>query len=133
MEFLSATVFEILFWGLFIPIVCCEAIGIERRISRRGRRLLSKNGRYSTERSGNNKLLECSYLGDAKSPGISDDEQRGHDRIIVSGRGDKNNLRELRKHQRRMKLKYHKNPNNLLFYCYYKGITEKYYETLGHC
>lgn len=50
-----------------------------------------------------------------------------------SSRNNNNNLRELRKHQRSMKLKYHENSENLLYYCFYKGITEQYYKTLRQC
>jgi len=53
-------------------------------------------------------------------------------RSSVDCRRDRNrdNLREIRRHHRSMKEKYHQNSDNLLYYCFYKGLTEKYYETL---
>lgn len=65
---------------------------------------------------------------------ISDGKQQRRS-SLVGGRGDTNRdtLREMRRHQRSMKLKYHKNSDSLLYYCFYKGITEKYYDTLREC
>lgn len=56
------------------------------------------------------------------------DNSNGND----NGQGGRNrdNIRELRKHQRSMKRKYHENNEDLRFYCFYKGITNKYYQTL---
>lgn len=59
----------------------------------------------------------------------------GARRASVDCRRDRNrdNLRELRRHHRSMKDKYHQNSDNLLYFCFYKGITEKYYDTLREC
>lgn len=56
-------------------------------------------------------------------------------RVTLRRRGEssRNTLRELRKHQRSMKGKYYQNTENLLYFCFYKGLTEQYYKTLRQC
>lgn len=55
--------------------------------------------------------------------------------VTFRRRGDsnRNNLREFRKHQRSMKMKYYENTENLRYFCFYKGLTEQYYQTLRQC
>lgn len=56
-------------------------------------------------------------------------EQRGQ---VSFRRGDKNRISfsEIRKHKRAMKVKYEKDYDNLLYFCFYKSITAKYYQSL---
>lgn len=57
-------------------------------------------------------------------------DQCGMDRKRVGNRVDKSHLRELRVHRRTMKQKYYEDKENLRFFCFYKGITQKYYNAL---
>lgn len=158
MDLLSTIAPEFVFWSCFVLFIYSEVKSFrsENNIGKKirskngiGKRLRSKIGN-STDRCDiigkKNSSMERIYIksdinqsdsGSSNGGNImaSTDSYDEHCRLVTyGGRGDKsrNTLREIRKHQRIMKAKYYRNRDNLLFYCYYKGITAKYYQTLQH-
>lgn len=113
---------EVLFWSVFILAIAVSAsMRIQRNSHIGGKKLSSmKDRNYDVQ-------LGCDV-------NFKNDEHRRRS-TIIGGRGDKdrNTLREIRKHQRSMKLKCKQNRDDLRYYCFYKGITEKYYSTLRQC
>lgn len=127
---------EILFWCFFILVTLSEIMK-HRRGSTGGYKICLNNGDNSVDHSnveliiGNNGNGGDYSDGDDGTTPINKSEQRGQP--TFGRRGDKNNLHEMRKHRRLMKMKYDENRDNLLYYCFYKGITDKYYNTLRQC
>lgn len=81
---------------------------------------------------GNSKSDNCNAKNDDGERRTCDRRQT---RMVVGGRGDRNsiNLSQMRKHRRDMKDKYYKNSEKLIFYCFYKGLNDRYYATLRQC
>lgn len=139
MDFVLGLLAEIVFWSFFSLVTLSETMRV-RRLNIFGKRIRSQNDsedRVDTA-TGNDSddLVEITRVNsdsDECKVSMPNVELRG--RISFGGRGDKkrNSLREIRRQQRSMKAKYLENPDNLLYYIFYKKITEKYYLSLQQC
>lgn len=154
MDFVLGLLAEIVFWSFFSLVTLSETMRIRSR-NIFGKRIRSQNDsedRFDTKRikgdcsagdeintsigNDSDDLVEITRVNsdsDECKVSIPNVELLG--RISFGGRGDKkrNSLREIRKQQRSMKAKYFEHPDNLLYYIFYKKITEKYYRSLQQC
>lgn len=113
---------EVVFWSVFILIVSSETMRIQRRIKSKNKKN-KINGRNSI-----NTDMKTYYSADRL---ISSEEREQHE--TFNHRFNKEHgLREMRKHLRTMKWKYYQNHENLVLFCHYKRISDKYYSTLQH-
>lgn len=96
-----------------------------------------KSGNVSSSDKQQQRLLSADHKDTRRNniigPSTINGEQQP--RMISETRGEKTrkDLREIRKQQRLMKIKYDLNKENLRYYCFYKRITDKYYQTLRKC
>lgn len=123
MELFIRVVPEVFVWCYIILLVVSEIMGFKHSNSRSGKRSCSKTGIHSGISFGEN-LINAKH---------GNEDAGSIERLTkLEGRRDRNrdNLRELRRHHRTMKQKYYQNSDNLLYFCFYKGLTERYYDTL---
>lgn len=95
---------------------------------------LRRDNRIRTEQQTTRTVIDDrSYTDSITIRSDTYDEPRSLSKVECRRGNYRNSLSEIRRHQRSMKLKYHQNRDNLLFYCFYKGISDKYYKTLQEC
>lgn len=129
---------EVLFWCYFMLVVVSETM---RYRSSTVSKYRSKTGKKLANRP-SLLIKEVRISSDAGVTTTTDApstyarttlEQITNTTVATRGERTGSSIREIRRHQRSMKMKYAKNRDNLLYFCYYKGITAKYYETLRQC
>lgn len=118
---------EVVFWSVFIFVVSSETMRYQRRTIRKINK--SKINRSNCIDS------ECgNYYNGNRLNGESSELQKSEEREAHETFNHRYNkrhgLQDLRKHLRSMKRKYHQNHHNLLLFCHYKRISDKYYSTL---
>lgn len=125
MELFIRVVPEVFFWSYIVLLVVSEIMRFKQSNSKSGKRSRTNTGINSGISFGEN-LLMGNLENDINKA------TSGERRTKFEGRRDRNrdNLRELRRHHRTMKQKYYQNSDNLLYFCFYKGLTERYYDTL---
>lgn len=120
---------EVLFWSLFIFIVSSETMRIQRR---RTMWKISKsriNGRKCIDSESTN-YDDTNRLSGERMELITSEDEREKRETFNHRYNKRHGSHDLRKHLRSMKWKYHQNHQNLLLFCHYKRISDKYYASL---
>lgn len=126
MDLFIRVVPEVFFWCYIILLIVSEVMRFKHSNVKSRKRLCVNTGILDSAISFGENLIN----GNLEK--VNEEPTQGEWRTTLPDRRVRNrdSLRELRRHHRSMKQKYYENSDNLLYFCFYKGLTVKYYETL---
>lgn len=124
---LLAILAEVVFWSVFIFVAASETMRIQRQAIRKINK--SKINRSNCTDSESRNYYNANRLNGECSELITSEERKKLE-TFNHRYNKRHGLQDLRKHLRSMKWKYHQNHQNLLLFCHYKRISDKYYSTL---